>query len=545
MEEEKEQKVKIYTHQPNFQTNFVRSNCDITIGGSAMGVGKTFAALLMAAEPSLDPSFRMLFIRKTLNDSKVAGSGTDDGMRLYKGMATLKLSDNPRITFNNGSFIDFTHMNNEDPNAILERSRGWQYSAIYWDEGTGYQWNTFKTVMGRNRGHGNWTGKIRLTCNPKKTHWLRVFCDWWIDPATGFVIPERDGMVRYMYLKGERVEDCVFGDTKKEVYDKCKRQIDGILDKVNKNGGNKTYESLIKSVVFYSGVITDNQEMLKENPNYIGSVATMGEKLAMANLQGCWNVDPEVEDDLPISTTSALEVFNNDPQINGDRWITCDLADVGKDNTVALVWDGFHVIDIVTRSTTTPRENAQLLLELASKYNIGTSHIIYDRTNATYMYDYIPEAVGFLSCHKSCGKDSLLMQSLKDECYWRLVYIIKYGYLSFDKDVANRRYYHKKMKQDVSVKTEFLDECSVVRFKTLPGGRMKLWSKDKMNEMLGKDRSMDLLDPCAMRMYPVLQYNKGEELASTIAQYDYENDNVQHGNPDYGDSDFDGFVINE
>lgn len=40
-----------------------------------------------------------------------------------------------------------------------------------------------------------------------------------------------------------------------------------------------------------------------------------------------------------------------------------------------------------------------------------------------------------------------------------------------------------------------------------------------MNAKLGKGRSMDVLDPCAMRMYPVLRYHVGEELAMT-ANYD-------------------------
>jgi len=42
-----------------------------------------------------------------------------------------------------------------------------------------------------------------------------------------------------------------------------------------------------------------------------------------------------------------------------------------------------------------------------------------------------------------------------------------------------------------------------------------LLSKKEMNALLGKGRSMDLLDPCAMRMLPFLPYIYGEELVST------------------------------
>jgi hypothetical protein len=41
-----------------------------------------------------------------------------------------------------------------------------------------------------------------------------------------------------------------------------------------------------------------------------------------------------------------------------------------------------------------------------------------------------------------------------------------------------------------------------------------------MNAKLGKNRSMDLLDPFAMRFYPVLEYPYGEELMRTCMSMD-------------------------
>ena len=49
----------------------------------------------------------------------------------------------------------------------------------------------------------------------------------------------------------------------------------------------------------------------------------------------------------------------------------------------------------------------------------------------------------------------------------------------------------------------------------MPSGKKALISKKEMNAKLGKSRSMDLLDPCAMRMLPVLEYVYGEELIKT------------------------------
>lgn len=508
---------EVITAQAGFQESFVRSNVDFVVGGAAMGVGKSYAALLMAAEPSLDPDFRMVYIRRNIQDLKVGGSGTDEALKIYGQCATMKMSDNPRLTFRNGSFVDFTHMSDQSPDKVLERIRGWQYSVIYIDEGTGFEWSTVKLIFSRNRGAGKWTGKIRITCNPMKNHWLRTWLDWYIDPITGFPIPERDGVVRYFYIKGDGIKDVVFADTKQEVYRICKHPIDAILEKMNSSGDKYTYEDVIKSTTFYSGKLSDNKALLKNNPGYIGSVAAMGEKQAAANLQGNWNINLEDESEAAIPSHVARQVFMNDPQINGDWWVTADLADKGTDNFVALVWNGLHIVDIVILGRSTPRENAKVIHDLANRYDIADSHIVYDGISAAYMKDYIPDAIAFISYMPPVGLYAREVKNLKAEAYSRLKYIINNGYLSFDDKVSNRIYNHQRLNNDVTVEAEFIEECSVVRFVEENNGKKRLMNKKEMNQHLGRGRSMDLLDPIAMRMLPLAQYEYGSELSETSA----------------------------
>ena len=87
--------------------------------------------------------------------------------------------------------------------------------------------------------------------------------------------------------------------------------------------------------------------------------------------------------------------------------------------------------------------------------------------------------------------------------------------MSMDDAIAKRRYEHAKLKNAITVQEEFLDESRVVRFVILPNGKKALSGKKEMNMKLGKDRSMDLLDPCAMRMYPILRIEPGRELEET------------------------------
>lgn len=522
-EEEKKNKANVIKPQPGLQEKLVSSNLDVVFAGGSLGAGKTFGMILALAEPIKDPNFRAVFLRRNLAETKTAGGMFDDCKKTYAGsIKSAKESDNPRITFNSGAFVEFTHISDETPEKLLERIRGWQFSLIYMDEGTSFEWTTFRLLMSRNRSMAKWTGKMRLTCNPKKRHWLRTFLNDYIGPD-GYIMPSWDGRVRYFYIKGKNVEDVVWGDTKEEVYAKCKYQIDEAVSVFNKKGGNTDYRALIKSFTFYLGSPAENKQMTGSNEGYLGSVAAMGEAEARANLLGNWNVDLDDEEDCPLLRADIAQVFMADAQRNNDRWITMDLADTGTDNTLMLVWDGFHIIDYKILMQSTPRINAESVQMMADKYSVGDSHIIYDGIRAAYMIDYVPDAIAYISYRTPMGKYARMFDNLKSECYMRLVEMIKRGRLSFDTLVETSVYSHQNMGVPITFRTEFEEECSVLRFIDLPSGKKRLANKKEMNRMLGKGRSMDLLDAVAMRMLPALQYEYGTELESTTDEYSGKN----------------------
>ena len=139
----------------------------------------------------------------------------------------------------------------------------------------------------------------------------------------------------------------MWGDTKHEVYQKCKSQIDRQLRKINGSTGRATYEDLIRSFTFYLGRMSENVDSIDNNKGYVGAVAMSGGRNAEQLLEGNWNVSPNEALDAPIPATAANEVFTNDERRNGDRWVTADLADTGTDNFLAIAWDGFHIEDIL------------------------------------------------------------------------------------------------------------------------------------------------------------------------------------------------------
>lgn len=504
--------------QEGFQERFVRSDVDVVFGGGVLSCGKSFAAILSVAEPSLDPNFRACFTRRTFGELRSGGGLMDDFTTAYGEYVTVIKSDPPRAEFPCGSFVEMRQINNEDKRKITESWKGSQYDLIYMDELTSYEFSTFKYLLSRNRGKGKWTGKFRGTTNPEKMCWVRDFIDWYVG-IDGQIIPERDGVVRYFYINGETISDVVWGDTKEEVYDKCKIDIDRKLSSLNGRTGKGvkfTYDNLIKSFTFYLGKMSENRALMEGNMDYAGSVAAVGGRQAQQLIEGNWNVSSRENTDIPIPTAVAQAVFMADEQRNGDMWITADLADTGSDNTNILVWDGLHLMDLVTVCVSTPRQNAEILMTVAHQYGISDRHIIFDATRAMYIKDYIPDAEPFLSSTKPVGLDRYNVMTLKDECFTRLISILKRGMMSVSTEVARRRYQHVNLKTDVSFQVEFIEETSVVNFR-VRNGRKTLLGKKEMNIMLGKGRSMDVLDPCAYRMYPLLQYEYGDELVKTAA----------------------------
>ncbi len=92
-----------------FQEKFVRSNLDLVIGGGAVAAGKSSAAVLCIAEPSLDPKFRAVFLRNNLGDLKSGGGILDEFKKIYGSYSTVKAV---RLRESNG-----TNEKKEDENA--------------------------------------------------------------------------------------------------------------------------------------------------------------------------------------------------------------------------------------------------------------------------------------------------------------------------------------------------------------------------------------------------------------------------------------------
>lgn len=487
----------------------------------------TFGAALSIAEPCLDPRWRGLVVKNNIDDLKRGGGVIDTfHQELFGGYGQMRMSEMPRLTFPQGSWIDFCHLADQSYDAIMRRFKSSQYDWIYLDELTEFGWDAFRALLTRNRGKSDYAGKCLATTNPERESWIRDFIDWYVDEE-GYIIPERDGIVRFFFVQGKTVKEVVWGNTKEEVYNQCKAEIDDLVRQQKMDD----WRPFVKSFTFYEGRMSDNKEMLENNPGYVGTIAMMGETERKKLLGGNWNVSSKDDEGTLVSFDEASSVFTNDDQCNGDKWITVDLADSGTNNFVQIAWDGLHVIDIDIAPYTTPEENATRTKRFAAKHDIGHSHIIFDAIRGMYFKDYIPEAVPFESYRAPIGINALQYTKLKDCCYGKLIYLIKNNLISISSDVARRTYINaaSRTKSDLTVENEFVEEIRVVRWVDAPNGKKRLMTKKEMNKSLGRGRSMDLADPMAMRMYPILDIPDGYELESSRKRYAGYQDEIGSG----------------
>ena len=470
----------------------------------------TFISLLASAYYVDDPEYKALYVRKNLDDLTAGGGMLDECKNIYpkEMISRVTISDSPEVEFKSGARFVFTHMANESPKVLQERVKGWQYPAIFLDELTAYSFNTFTYLLSRNRGAPHIPAILRATMNPKKSCWVRKFIDFYVG-ADGYIDPDKDGYVRYFYNAGNSVDDVVWGDTKAEVYAKCKSKIDFFLDRARKISPdlNLSYENMIKSFTFYSGSVFENTALLEGNPDYIGSLAATGAGTAEQLLGGNWDIDDDEIDTPQITINKAESMFDNDPNISSNRYITADIAGEGEDNMVILVWYGFHLVDWVALDTTTPTEIVSAIRRMQEKHDIGNSNVIYDGVGiGNFVKGYIIGAKAFKGNNSPTISGKQRYFDLKTQCADKLIEMLENGAISVDAKIAEKIYKHKNIKEPRTFKTEFIREATALRINTLPNGKLKCLNKKDMNKKLGKGFSMDIIDPFIMRMSIDLDY---------------------------------------
>lgn len=351
--------------QPGFQTDFLACSADICIGGGAAGVGKTIAELLEPLYHKDVPGFNAMFFRRTSVQIRNPG-GLWDKSNLYRSFGAKPREQQLDWVFPKGAVVKFSHLEYE---SNVYDHQGAEYCLIVFDELTHFTKKMFFYLLSRNRSMCGIKPYIRATCNPDPDSFVAELIEWWIDPVTGFAIPERSGVLRYFLVDDDNV---VWGDTKAEVIAACPHIFNDATFQLS------APEDLIKSITFIPGDIYMNKELLRTDPGYLANLMALPEEEKIRLLGGNWKIRT---DKLSLFIYSMIEnMFENMyPSSIENRFITVDAARYGNDFMTLFVWYGWKVVKLVVLTKCDAIEATETIEKERLAFKIIKGNVIVDQ----------------------------------------------------------------------------------------------------------------------------------------------------------------------
>lgn len=212
--------VRVLRPQFGPQEQFLASSADIVVYGGAAGGGKTYGLLLSPLRYKNVKGFGCTIFRKNYKQIFSQGGLWDEAQKMYQGIrgARRKITDGSWLFSdadgNLVSKVSFAHIERDGD---LEDWQGSQLCEIGFDELTHFSENTFFYMLSRNRSLCGVKPFVRATCNPDADSWVAKFIEWWIDQDTGYPIPERSGVIRWMIRRDETIH---WANSKEELWER-------------------------------------------------------------------------------------------------------------------------------------------------------------------------------------------------------------------------------------------------------------------------------------------------------------------------------------
>ena len=189
-----------------------------------------------------------------------------------------------------------------------------------------------------------------------------------------------------------------------------------------------------------------------------------------------------------IMNESIIKLFSNTHIESGVKYITADIARLGKDKTVIFVWDGWRVIEIKEMLVSKVNESVDAINALATTHNVNRSNIIVDEDGVGGgVKDYL-NCLGFVNNSKPVkyrNKEENFV-NLKTQCYYKLAEIINRNEIYVNCNELQERL--------------LTEELEMVRLaKEVDAQKIALKNKDEIKKTIG--RSPDYSDGLMLRVW--------------------------------------------
>ena len=236
---------------------------------------------------------------------------------------------------------------------------------------------------------------------------------------------------------------------------------------------------------FVRSLATDNYNLPQ---SYINTLQTLPEQDRKRLLEGSWEYDESI-DQLFVHDNLLRCFKDHEPQ--GAKYITADIARLGKDRTVICVWHGLSLVSIQEYRKNTITEIVQRVKSIMNEHNISPNHVVIDEDGVGGgAVDGIAGCRGFMNGSKATYPQTYI--NLKTECYFKLAELIEQQLICFPH--AHR---------DTIIK-----ELDMIRRKNVDkDGRLQIVGKEEIKSKHGI--SPDYADAIMMRMLFEVKKNYG------------------------------------
>ena len=151
--------------------------------------------------------------------------------------------------------------------------------------------------------------------------------------------------------------------------------------------------TLPEHMAFVRSLVTDNPYI---SPHYIENLKKLDKVSKERLLYGNFEYDDDPS--RLMEYDAILDIFTNSRGEGKERYLTGDIARFGRDSTVLIVWEGFHILFVFIIPKSGLDVVKKKIDELAEKYQIRRSRIVVDEdVLGGGIVDFMPGVKGFVN----------------------------------------------------------------------------------------------------------------------------------------------------
>lgn len=495
-----------YVGQKQCRCIAVSNPNSLYVAGDFVVTHNTFIGLMAAVKYINNPQFTCYGFRRYEDDIK--RGLWESSKHVFLGVAE-PIASTLEWKFPSGAKFRMEHLQNE--REIQQRFRGAEQPFMLVEELPEYTENNMNlifTLIGSNRNTLGFQNKFIATCNPVgKSNQLRHLLDWYIDPDTDTVIPERSGVVRYFYRCGKEIADIAWGNSKEEVYENhiAKKKIDAICAKTGENP-----YSLISSFCFIEGGYKENKILQISDRQYMSKLMSQGGSTSEKDVLGVWRDTEESGNEL-ISANDMIRVFDNTEQRDGFMRASADVALTG-DFFVIFAFDGRHICDMDAWRGMPTKDVIPFIQGFLKRNGVREENFTYDSNGlGLWLKDFFPNSPDFNN--KSQSSDQRMWNNLKSECAEKFARSVREGKWSIESSLLDMQFTDRKGKP-FTLRARLLSERKAIRRKIIDNGRFEIISKHEMRNEIG--HSPDFIEGWFMVEHLIVNKPKTKRIGADL-----------------------------